>query len=155
MKTLIMLVGVPASGKSTYVNGDLHERYRDAIVLSTDNYIEKIANGSGITYSEAFSDNINAAQEQMYKTIAFAREHELDVIWDQTNLTNSSRKKKLAMFPDYYKIAVFFKTPNDTELTERLASREGKHIPENVVRDMIKSLEVPALSEGFNEIIML
>jgi len=75
-----------------------------------------------------------------------------DVIWDQTNLTAKSRAAKLKMLPDYYKIAVVFKTPDAEEHARRLASRPGKSIPEGVLRSMAANLELPTEAEGFQEI---
>jgi hypothetical protein len=66
----------------------------------------------------------------------------------------ATRAKKIRMFPNYYKIAVVFKTPPTIELLERLASRPGKNIPWEVVSDMAQKLEVepPTKEEGFDEI---
>ena len=56
------------------------------------------------------------------------------------------------MLPEYYTIAVVFRTPPRDELDVRLSSRPGKHIPKNVVDDMIANWEEPSLEEGFREI---
>jgi hypothetical protein len=56
------------------------------------------------------------------------------------------------MLPDYEHIAVVFRTPNRDELDVRLSGRAGKHIPKNVVDNMIDSWEEPTLEEGFQEI---
>jgi gluconate kinase len=56
------------------------------------------------------------------------------------------------MLPDYYHIAVVFKTPNKEELTRRLNSRPGKFIPDEVVENMIANFEMPSENEGYKEI---
>jgi gluconate kinase len=56
------------------------------------------------------------------------------------------------MLPDYYKIAVVFKTPPMEELKARLASRAGKVVPMEVVESMIAKWEEPTKEEGFDEI---
>lgn len=143
-----MLVGVPGSGKSTWIKNNDH----DAIVLSTDNYIERAAEKHGKTYSEVFKDTIGQATDQMEKDLIQAVRNERDIIWDQTNLTAQSRKNKLGRIPrSYKKVAVFFSVPQN--LRDRLASRPGKTIPEPVIISMINQLQPPTKEEGFDEIV--
>ncbi len=94
------------------------------------------------------------AVDLMAKEVVVAREMDRDIIWDQTSTTVKSRAKKFAMLPDYYHIAVVFRTPEHTELMRRLMSRwdDGKIIPEHVVASMIASWEDPTEEEGFKEI---
>jgi hypothetical protein len=86
--------------------------------------------------------------------VVSAREMGNDIIWDQTSTTVKSRLKKFNMLPDYYHIAVVFKTPDHEELMRRLISRwdDGKIIPEHVVASMIAGWEEPTEAEGFKEI---
>jgi len=76
----------------------------------------------------------------------------LDVIWDQTSTTVTSRRKKFNTLPKYEHIAVVFKTPDADELAKRLASRPGKNIPDSVMQSMIDGFEMPTEDEGFTEI---
>jgi predicted kinase len=148
MPTLYMLVGVPGSGKSTWIKNNDH----DAVVLSTDNYIERAAEKQGKTYSEVFQDAIGNANTQMEKDLLQAVRNERDIIWDQTNLTAKSRKSKLSRIPkSYKKVAVYFTVPPD--LRDRLAGRPGKTIPEPVIISMINQLQPPTKEEGFDEIV--
>ncbi len=148
MPILYMLVGVPGSGKTTWIKNNKH----DAVVLSTDNYIERYAMKTGKTYSEMFKELIGVATDQMEKDLVQAVRNERDIIWDQTNLTAKSRRTKLNRIPkDYKKIAVYFSVPND--LRDRLASRPGKTIPEPVILSMINQLQPPTKEEGFDEIV--
>lgn len=148
MATLYMLVGVPGSGKTTWIKNNKH----DAVVLSTDNYIERAAEKQGKTYSEVFQDTIGHATDQMEKDLLQAVRNERDIIWDQTNLTAKARKSKLGRIPkSYKKVGVFFSVPQD--LRDRLASRPGKTIPEPVIISMINQLQPPTKEEGFDEIV--
>jgi predicted kinase len=148
MPTLYMLVGVPGSGKTTWIKNNKH----DAVVLSTDNYIERAAEKHGKTYSEVFQDTIGYATEQMEKDLLQAVRNERDIIWDQTNLTAKARKSKLSRVPkSYKKVGVYFSVPQD--LRDRLASRPGKTIPEPVILSMINQLQPPTKEEGFDEIL--
>ena len=147
-----MLVGVPASGKSTWAKNN-----RDsALVASSDDYIEQQAEKLGTTYSDVFDKFIKAANTHAIETARKAFSDKLDLIWDQTNLTKTGRRNKLKMVPkDYKKVAVFFPTPHEDVLKKRLGSRPGKTIPDYVVTSMIKTIEKPTKDEGFDDIIVV
>ena len=153
---LWMLIGVPGSGKSTWVDHQLENCDDPPFIASTDNYIEYIAKSQWKTYNEVFKDNIKAAEKRMYAQVALATDLDECIIWDQTNLTRKSRAKKLIMIPDHYqKIAVFFPIPDYDELNRRLASRPGKSIPDHIVKNMIDTIEFPDRDEGFKTIYRL
>ena len=152
MPTLYMLVGVPASGKSTWRKNN----QGIALVASSDDYIEQQAKKTGSTYSDVFDDYIKAANTHAIATAKKAFSDNLDLIWDQTNLTKNGRKNKLKMVPhSYKKVAVFFPTPHIDILKKRLGSRPGKNIPDYVINSMIKTVEKPTSDEGFDDIIIV
>jgi predicted kinase len=146
------LIGVPGSGKSTWVSNQ--DWALGLTVVSTDMWVEIYAKEQGKTYSEVFTDYMPTAVDLMAKQVVFAREHGHTIIWDQTSTTIASRAKKFRMLPDYEHIAVVFRTPEHTELMRRLVSRweSGKIVPEHVVASMIASWEEPTEEEGFTEI---
>lgn len=150
---LMMLIGVPASGKSTWIKNKL-ANVANTIVVSTDDYIEQVAKTMGTTYDAVFSQTVGKATKAMNKIVHDAVADGKNIIWDQTNTTAKSRSKKLAKIPaSYKKIAVFFHTPDPEELKKRLGQRHGKTIPSHIVNNMINSLEPPSKTEGFDEII--
>lgn len=150
--TLYMLVGVPGSGKSTWITEnfpDLTGHY----VASTDRLIEIYASMRQATYDDMFQDNIDYANKAMMTHIKDVIMYGYNIIWDQTNLNKKSRARKLAAVPNTYrKIAIFFPTPETGELYRRLGSRPGKTIPEFAVQQMINSLQQPTIEEGFDEV---
>ena len=150
MPKCYQLIGVPGSGKSTWVSNQ--EWVSDCVVVSTDEFVEDYAKECGQTYSEVFADYMPKAVELMANKVVRAREAGKDIIWDQTSTTVKSRARKFNMLPDYEHIAVVFKTPEHKELMRRLFSRPGKEIPEHVIASMIASWEDPTLEEGFKEI---
>ncbi|CAB4123151.1 AAA domain containing protein [uncultured Caudovirales phage] len=155
MPTLYMLTGVPASGKSTWLSQQPFDWTR-TVVISTDNIIDKRAETQGKTYSEVFQREIKSATAEMNQNLQYAIAAELDICWDQTNVTAKSRASKLACVPDSYeKVAVFFTTPPEAELQRRLSSRPGKTIPWNIVQGMASQLEQPSPAEGFDRIIVV
>jgi predicted kinase len=154
-----MLVGVPASGKSTWRVTRLGGF---GIELSTDDIIERLADRWGFTYNEIFKDTISFAEKVMKRDFIEAAERDVDVIIDRTNLTAKSRRKWIEMLKLYeYDIeAVVFPMPGTEKLPaeewdRRLKSREGKTIPAEVLKKMQDSYEIPLHSEGFENIIFI
>ena len=150
MPKCYQLIGVPASGISTWIKDQIWAL--GLTIVSTDAFVEDYARTQGKTYSEVFTDYMPEAIDLMIQQVVRAREHNHDIIWDQTSVTVASRAKKFRMLPDYEHIAVVFRTPEHKELVRRLMSRPGKEIPDHVVASMIASWEDPTLEEGFKEI---
>lgn len=152
MPTLYVLVGVPGSGKSSWVANQMFDWNR-TVVASTDNYVEQVAKSQGKTYSEVFKSAMPTAIKHMTKTVNDAVKNNYDIIWDQTSTSIESRVKKLRMVPDNYrKIAVVFPTPDSEEHQRRLANRPGKVIPKSVIDQMQASMVTPTTAEGFDEV---
>ena len=153
MAKCYILIGVPGSGKSTWIKSQ-HFDWSRTVVASTDDYVDREARNQGKTYSEIFKDTMPDAVAYMAKTVVDAVKAGKDIVWDQTSTTILSRAKKFWMLPGYTVIGVVFKTPKRTELNKRLNSRPGKAIPAVVIDNMIGSWQAPTKAEGFESIIM-
>lgn len=148
---LIMLCGIPTSGKSTY--SEHYAEHCNYQVLSTDSLIESHARDNGTTYDEAFNLYIKNAQRLLTWNLGAAIRENQNIIWDQTNLTPKARKGKLALIPAHYKkVAVWFNVSLEDAMI-RNQTRPGKIIPPPVLKSMFRSFVPPTLSEGFDEII--
>ncbi len=150
MPKCYQLIGVPGAGKSTWYSNQ--DWMKDMAYVSTDMFVEEHAKSVGQTYSEVFNDFMPTAVDLMVEEVIKAREAGKDIIWDQTSTTLASRTRKFNMLPDYYHIAVVFKTPEHKELMRRLKSRPGKVIPKRVIQQMTTHWEDPSEEEGFKEI---
>jgi predicted kinase len=147
----VFLCGIPCSGKSTYVNKLKKIPYwENAVVLSTDNYIEKVAQEHNTTYSEIFEDCIDEATSQLELAFIEAKDKGKNIIWDQTNLSVKARKKKLAKLPSFYPRGVIYFDISLEEALRRNENREGKYIPKSVLKRMYHQFEVPTLEEDFD-----
>ena len=150
MPKCYQLIGVPAAGKSTWINSQ--NWISGMEYVSTDHHVHEYAKEQGKTYEEVFKDYMPTAVELMAQEVVAAREAGRDVLWDQTSTTVKSRARKFNMLPDYHHVAVVFRTPKIDTLKERLALRTGQPIPWEVVQGMIDSWEEPTEEEGFKEI---
>lgn len=150
MPTCYQLIGIPGSGKSTWIANQ--DWAKDCVIVSTDNHVEDFARAQGKTYSEVFNEYMPTAVNLMAQDVIEARKKDKDIIWDQTSTTRASRARKFNMLPNYRHIAVVFSTPEPQELSRRLNSRAGKHIPDHVIRNMIAQFDMPYEDEGFEEI---
>ena len=153
----IMLVGLPCSGKSTWLKDFVETDINEWVVLSTDNIYEAYAVKKEITYDEAFDALPNKkvnAKFQLSKTVAFKNRD--NIIWDQTNVYPNARRKKLASLPkkDYEAIALVFEIDR-AEIDRRLAVRfaeTGKSVPAKSVDEMAENYLRPSTSEGFSKV---
>lgn len=150
MPKCYQLIGVPAAGKSTWINSQ--NWIGGMEYVSTDHHVHAYALEQGKTYTEVFKDYMPTAVDLMALEVVAAREAGRDILWDQTSTTVKSRARKFNMLPNYEHIAVVFPTPAIDVLKERLALRVNQPIPWEVVQGMIDNFEYPTDEEGFKEI---
>lgn len=154
MPKCTILVGVPGSGKSTWLKQQ--NLLDDTWIISTGDIIEEIAGVYGLTYDEGFKDLIKFAEKVMWKDLELAANdlHDWRFYIDRTNLTAKSRKKLIDYLKPYgYEFeCVVFPTPDPEEWKRRLDSRPGKTIPQEAIDRMVKGYDVPTEQEGFSKI---
>lgn len=139
-----VMVGVPGSGKSTYVS---KIRDENTIVLSSDAIRKEF---SGEEADQTTNDKVFYALRRRLKEAVSATDS--DIIIDATNITLKARKHILNTLKDFpcYKIAVVM-TASEQECKERNASR-SRVVPECVIGEMIGHYEIPFYEEGFDDI---
>lgn len=155
MAVCYMLVGVPGSGKSTYIE-KLKSEQLNISSVSSDEYIEKIAHEQSKTYSEVHREHIKDATKWMNETISNLIKNNKDFIWDQTNLNKKSRSGKIqTLIKAKYEIVAITFEVNQEVILQRISERgrlTGKHIPKNLIESMTQSYERPSFDEGFSSI---
>lgn len=140
MATLYVMIGIPGSGKSTFV-----KEHPEMNVVCPDEIRQ-----------ELFGDAENQEQGRKVFQIAFNRARKLldagqDVIFDSTNVRRKYRKDYFKKFPDVSKVAVFVNTSID-ECKRRNAGRDRK-VSDAVIDRMAENLNPPTSDEGWQEII--
>ncbi len=151
MPKCTFLIGVPASGKSTWASA------QNVDTISTDNIIEDIATRFDLSYDQAFKDLIGFAEKVFISDIIAFAERGEDMYIDRTNLSVKSRKRimDLVRSHNYTFDAVVFPTPDPMTWESRLSSRPGKTIPQNVLNSMKATFVMPTEDEGFTKIIVI
>jgi len=150
-----ILIGVPGSGKSTFIEENLYDFPRDADgnlpwVTGTDLYIDRVAEALEMTYSEVFKDSYKLAEKCFWADIQNAAAEGDSIIIDRTNMTRTGRKKFFTALHGYRFEAIVFPLPTDLE--QRLASRPGKEIGMNIIDSMLANYSAPSFQEGFDAI---
>ena len=137
MATIYTLVGLPASGKSTFT-----QTLTNCVVVSSDEIREQLFG------SAEYQNNPKLVFNTARKRIAEALKDGKDVVFDATNINH--RARKLALNFDAYQVAIFFTTSAE-ECKRRNAQRE-RQVPESAIDRMASRLVAPTLEEGFDEI---
>lgn len=158
MPVCYMMVGVPGSGKSSAI-AQLKSEMPHLKTVSSDEYIDKIALKQGKKYSEVHCENVDDATKWMNAQIQSFIKNKVDFIWDQTNVVQTARLKKIRnLKANGYEItAITFEITRE-ELQKRLTRREketGKYISVKIVEKMIEEYVRPDYSEGFSLIVLI
>lgn len=147
---VIILVGPPMSGKSTWVKNNS----KDHLVLSRDQLILDMAKTNN--YNEAYKlvdkDKINQTFENQRR---LAIKSGKDIILDLTHMSQKSRRKSLAGIPKEMKrTAIVFLVGYETLLKRNTirSQSENKEIPKHILENMMGQFSMPMKSEGFDEI---
>lgn len=162
MRNCYMLVGLPACGKSTYLNFLDDPNFSETVfVYSTDRVVEQVAKEKGKTYSQVFERTIKSATQRMEDMLPVAINMGVDIYWDQTNLTIKKRNRVITLMKasNYSVHCVAFLPPSNNKDREiwktRLSNREGKDIPEYIINNMESTYVLPTLLEGYNSLTFL
>ncbi len=134
---VIIMSGLPLSGKDTWIgkNGG------NLPVVSLDDIRAEMGipptKGSG-----------RVVQEALERAKVFLRKKE-PFIWNATNIMQETRRKLVRLFDGYgARVHLVYLEAPYGELLARNRKRE-RHIPEPVLEDMIRKLEIPAPWEAY------
>lgn len=141
---LIMLIGLPASGKSSLAKKYEENGYK---IHSSDNIREELL---GDVNNQ---ENNNIVFKALHQRIMIDMELGNNVVYDATNLNMKKRRAFLdgiKKFVNYKKIAIVVATPYN-ECVQRDRER-GRNVGYKVIDRMYKSFQFPLEQEGFDSI---
>ena len=145
--TLIMMVGISGSGKSTKAE-ELATLYK-ATIYSSDKLREELY---GDVNDQTHNEELFL---ELHKRMVNDLKKGKSVIYDATNLSLKNRKKfetymeQKECYPSHI-YAYVMSTPLE-QCVERNKNRE-RTVPEYVLEKQVKSFEIPFYDEGFDEI---
>ena len=142
MSKLIVMVGLPASGKSTYTSK--YENQNRLSIVSTDDIRQELYGNPEI------QDNGQEVFDLAYQRIEMCLRAGDTVVFDATNLKARNRKylcKRFRPIADII-IAVYL----DVSVDECIARDEHRHrtVGAEVIKRMAASMTIPRLDEGFD-----
>lgn len=146
MKTFIILVGIPGSGKSTAVS----ILYPDSTKISPDSFI-------GYTEDSPWTPGAARAAWKKADSLldeAFDRGDET-ITFDATFPKSKKRKKyiKKAIEKDYEVVALYCPCPLKVSIARNLDRERFRAVPKWIIENMNNNLEVPTIEEGFTKIL--
>lgn len=144
MVKFYMMIGLPASGKSTIAKEIAKKE--NAVIISTDDLRQELLND--VNSQENNNLIFKEAERRLKTNIEAGR----NVIFDATNINYKKRRDWLSRFNKYAvkKIGILVATPYE-ECLERNAWRERK-VPEEVIKRMYFNFYIPQYYEGFSDI---
>lgn len=142
--TFVCLVGLPASGKTTYAYDIAY--YINAVVIDSDEYRKDLFG------DEKDQNNNQKLFQVMHKTIKDCLRAGKNVVFSATNL---SSKRRRALLNELTKIpcekkCIIMATPFE-QCIENNRNRD-RVVPEDAMWRMYKSWQTPAMFEGWDDI---
>ena len=145
MNKIIMLIGAPASGKSTAAPKIAAEN--NAVILSTDKMRAELYG------AEHIQGNWSDIEALLYKRIKNAIKADKNIILDSTHFKKEYRAKIIKNFAKYSEFSAYFFNYPFALIYSRNKYR-ARRVPFEVLAAMYEHLKnaPPLLSEGFKSI---
>ncbi|KAK6623609.1 hypothetical protein RUM43_009461 [Polyplax serrata] len=156
---VIMMCGLPASGKTTWASKYAQEN-KDKMynILGTNALIDKMK-VMGMPRRRNYSGRWEVLIEKCTKCLNTLLEigacRRRNYIIDQTNVYPAAQRRKMRGFEGFVRRAVVI-VPTDEELksrTAKLEAEEGKDVPDSAILEMKANFALPEKGDIFSEVI--
>lgn len=134
MSELVIFVGLPGAGKSTYYNAHLAATH--------------------VQVSKDLMPNASRRDDRQHNLIAAALREGRSVVVDNTSPSRAIREPLIALGKQYgARVIAYYFDCSVAEARVRNRQREGKgRVPDVAIFVAAKKLQPPALDEGFDEV---
>lgn len=146
---LVLMCGIPGSGKSTFLQQNVKNR-PNTVIISRDEIRFSI-----VKPNEEYFSHEDEVVKIFWKQINDALAAGKSVYVDQTSITPKSRAWLLQHVHGYKRASVLWIDECLKTCLERNKMRKGTraYVPEDVIRRMSTQFAVPSIDEGFDVII--
>jgi putative nucleotidyltransferase with HDIG domain len=144
-KSLVIMVGLPCSGKSSFA--ELIDHFSEnSVIICRDTILQNMY--PELSYNDAFAIvDQKLVNKKFNEELEKAKKTAETIIIDKTNMTKKARKRMLNGFGDEWGKEAVVMLPSMLEIRDRNCRRSGKYIEGTVFNKMISSFSNPTYDD--------